>query len=155
MIRTGEQYRESLRDGRQVWINGEKVKDVTVHPAFKPIVDVRARIYDMAHDAKTRDLMSYVDKDSNLFRVLTSAGITLQHEIDLLKLTRELDMVSVGLAFDEEDSLRVVGEVLLRGLDLVLMLAVEGVEHLGPVHGQIGDGPFALVDHVVVRSRHR
>jgi predicted TIM-barrel enzyme len=54
--------------------------------------------------------ISYVDKDSNLFRVLTSAGITLQHEIDLLKLTRELDMVSVGLAFDEEDSLRVVGE---------------------------------------------
>ena len=54
--------------------------------------------------------ISYVDKDSNLFRVLTSAGITLQHEIDLLKLTRELDMVSVGLAFDEEDSLRVVAE---------------------------------------------
>jgi predicted TIM-barrel enzyme len=51
-----------------------------------------------------------VDKDSNLFRVLTSAGITLQHEIELLKLTRELDMVSIGLAFDEEDSLRVVGE---------------------------------------------
>ena len=65
MIRTGEQYRETLRDGRQVWINGEKVKDVTVHPAFKPIVDVRARIYDMAHEAKTKDLMSYVDKDSN------------------------------------------------------------------------------------------
>ena len=63
MIRTGEQYRESLRDGRQVWINGEKVKDVTTHPSFKPIVDVRARIYDMAHDAKTRDVMSYVEKD--------------------------------------------------------------------------------------------
>jgi predicted TIM-barrel enzyme len=54
--------------------------------------------------------ISYVDKDSNLFRVLTSAGITLQHEIDMLKLARELDMVSVGLAFDEEDSLRLVGE---------------------------------------------
>src|SRR5262245_2581406 len=37
MIRTGEQYRESLRDGRQVWINGEKVEDVSIHPAFKPI----------------------------------------------------------------------------------------------------------------------
>ena len=35
MIRTGEQYRESLRDGRQVWINGEKVKDVTVHPVLQ------------------------------------------------------------------------------------------------------------------------
>ena len=54
--------------------------------------------------------ISYVDKDSNLFRVLSSAGITLQHEIDMLRLARELDMVSIGLAFDEEDSLRVVGE---------------------------------------------
>ena len=54
--------------------------------------------------------ISYVDKDSNLFRVLSSAGITLQHEIDMLKLARELDMVSVALAFDEEDSLRLVGE---------------------------------------------
>ncbi len=54
--------------------------------------------------------ISYVDKDSNLFRVLTSAGITLQHEIEMLTLARELGMVSIGLAFDEEDSLRVVGE---------------------------------------------
>ena len=43
MIRTGEQYRDSIRDGRQVWINGERVKDVTTHPMFKPIVDIRAR----------------------------------------------------------------------------------------------------------------
>ncbi len=64
MIRTGEQYRETLRDGRQVWINGEKVGDVPTHPAFKPIVDVRARIYDMAHEAATRDVMSYVEPDS-------------------------------------------------------------------------------------------
>ena len=42
--------------------------------------------------------------------MLSSAGITLQHEIDMLKLARELDMVSVALAFDEEDSLRLVGE---------------------------------------------
>ena len=28
MIRTGTQYRESLRDGRQVFINGERVRDV-------------------------------------------------------------------------------------------------------------------------------
>jgi hypothetical protein len=37
MLKTGEQYRASLRDGRQVWINGERVKDVVTHPAFKPI----------------------------------------------------------------------------------------------------------------------
>ncbi len=64
MIRTGEAYRESLRDGREVWIDGEKVEDVTTHPAFKPIVDVRARIYDLAHEEATSDVMSYVDVES-------------------------------------------------------------------------------------------
>ncbi len=65
MLRTGEQYRDSLRDGRQVWINGERVADVTRHPAFKPIVDVRARLYDMAHEPAYRELMSYLDGGSN------------------------------------------------------------------------------------------
>jgi 4-hydroxyphenylacetate 3-monooxygenase len=62
MIRTGEQYRASIRDGRQVWINGERVADVTTHPMFKPIVDIRARIYDLAHEKATQDVMSYVDE---------------------------------------------------------------------------------------------
>ena len=54
MIRTGEQYRDGLRDGREVWIDGERVKDVTKHPATKPIVDIRARMYDMQHEDKSR-----------------------------------------------------------------------------------------------------
>src|SRR5260221_12624783 len=61
MLRTGEQYRDSLRDGRQVWINGEKIADVTRHPALKPIVDIRARIYDMAHEQGSKEIMSYRD----------------------------------------------------------------------------------------------
>ncbi len=65
MLRTGDEYRESIRDGREVYINGEKVEDVPTHPAFKPIVDARARIYDMAHEEKYRDVMSYVPNGSN------------------------------------------------------------------------------------------
>lgn len=61
MIRTGNQYRDSIRDGRRIWINGERVKDVTTHPMFKPIVDIRAHIYDMAHQPQHRDVMSYED----------------------------------------------------------------------------------------------
>ncbi|MGH6894095.1 MAG: 4-hydroxyphenylacetate 3-hydroxylase family protein [Dongiaceae bacterium] len=59
MIRTGKQYLDSIRDGRAVYINGEKVKDVPTHPMFKPLVDIRARIYDMQHEAATRDAMTY------------------------------------------------------------------------------------------------
>ncbi len=61
MIRTGDEYRESLRDGRVVYMDGERITDVTTHPAFTPIVDVRARIYDMAHDPATAAIMSYTD----------------------------------------------------------------------------------------------
>jgi 4-hydroxyphenylacetate 3-monooxygenase len=64
MIRTGEQYKESIRDGREVWVGGERVKDVTIHPMFKPIVDVRARIFDLAHEQATQDAMSYVDAET-------------------------------------------------------------------------------------------
>ncbi len=61
MLRTGDEYRESIRDGREVWIGGERVNDVTTHPMFKPLVDIRARIYDMAHEAQTRDILSQED----------------------------------------------------------------------------------------------
>jgi predicted TIM-barrel enzyme len=54
--------------------------------------------------------ISYVDKDSHIYKVLTRAGITLQNEIDMLKVAREMDFVTIGLAFDEEDSCRVVAE---------------------------------------------
>ena len=64
MIRTGDYYRASIRDWRQVWIDGERVADVPTHPAFKPLVDVRARIYDLAHEDVTRETMTYVEPDS-------------------------------------------------------------------------------------------
>ncbi len=62
MIRNGDEYRESIRDGREVYINGERVTDVPTHPMFKPLVDIRARIYDMAHEDATKDVMTYEDE---------------------------------------------------------------------------------------------
>ncbi|HEV2158030.1 4-hydroxyphenylacetate 3-hydroxylase family protein [Bradyrhizobium sp.] len=59
MIRTGEEYKASIRDGRAIYMNGEKIKDVTIHPAFKPLVDLRARIYDLQHAPATQHLMTY------------------------------------------------------------------------------------------------
>lgn len=64
MIRTGKEYKQSLADGREVWIDGEQVRDVTTHPAFKPIVDVRARIYDLAHEPATAVTMTYTDGET-------------------------------------------------------------------------------------------
>ena len=78
MIRTGEQYRDSIRDGRQVWINGERVRDVTTHPMFKPLVDVRARIHDMAHEARHAATMAYQDETGEPCSVGTKLPLTSQ-----------------------------------------------------------------------------
>jgi 4-hydroxyphenylacetate 3-monooxygenase len=63
MIRTGNQYLDSIRDGREVYINGGRVKDVTQHPMMKPLIDIRARIYDMQHQAATRSILAYQEDD--------------------------------------------------------------------------------------------
>lgn len=64
VIRTGKEYRESLRDGREVWIDGERVVDVTTHPAFRPIIETRSRIYDLAHESSSSEAMTYIDVES-------------------------------------------------------------------------------------------
>lgn len=37
---TGDEYVESLRDGREVYLHGERIEDVTTHPAFWSFLDV-------------------------------------------------------------------------------------------------------------------
>jgi 4-hydroxyphenylacetate 3-monooxygenase len=59
---TGEEYLESLRDGRHVYIDGELVADVTEHPAFRNSARSIARLYDAMHDPEQRDLLTAVDR---------------------------------------------------------------------------------------------
>ena len=64
MLRTGQQYKDGLKDGREVWMDGERVKDITTHAHFKPIVDKKARMYDIQFDKKyDANLFSYQDGD--------------------------------------------------------------------------------------------
>jgi 4-hydroxyphenylacetate 3-monooxygenase len=55
---TGEEYLASLRDGREVWIYGERVHDVTAHPAFRNAARSVARLYDALHDPAQRDVLT-------------------------------------------------------------------------------------------------
>jgi 4-hydroxyphenylacetate 3-monooxygenase len=65
---TGEEYLDSLRDGREVWIYGERVGDITAHPAFRNSARMIARLYDALHDSKTRDVLTTeTDTDSGGF----------------------------------------------------------------------------------------
>src|SRR5262245_5312472 len=55
---TGAEYLESLRDGREIWLYGERVKDVTTHPGFRNTARMIARLYDALHDPKLKDVLT-------------------------------------------------------------------------------------------------
>ena len=52
---TGDEYIDSLKDDREIWIYGERVKDVTKHPGFRNTARMVARLYDALHDPKRKD----------------------------------------------------------------------------------------------------
>jgi 4-hydroxyphenylacetate 3-monooxygenase len=54
----GAEYLESIRDGREIWIYGERVKDVTTHPAFRNTVRMIARLYDALHDPARKETLT-------------------------------------------------------------------------------------------------
>jgi two-component FAD-dependent monooxygenase len=55
---TGDEYIESLRDDRAVYIYGERVRDITTHPAFRNPVRMTARLYDALHAPGTKDILT-------------------------------------------------------------------------------------------------
>jgi 4-hydroxyphenylacetate 3-monooxygenase len=47
---TGREYLDSLDDGREIWIYGERVDKITEHPAFQNCARMIARLYDALHE---------------------------------------------------------------------------------------------------------
>ena len=59
--RTGRQYLNGLREqDREVWLAGERVRDVTTHPGLKNGARAIASLYDLQCDPKLQDEMTYV-----------------------------------------------------------------------------------------------
>ncbi len=58
--RTGREYLNGLREqDREVWLQGQRVKDVTRHPGLAGGARAIASLYDMQCDPKHRDAMTY------------------------------------------------------------------------------------------------
>ena len=60
-MRSGDAYVASLRDGRAVYLDGERVDDVTKHPAFGEPIRRIAEIYDRAKAAASDPALTYAD----------------------------------------------------------------------------------------------
>jgi aromatic ring hydroxylase len=66
-LRTGDQYRESLRDGRELYVDGVRVEDVPTHPKMAPVVETWARIFDMQNTPEYRDEMTWEGEDGDRY----------------------------------------------------------------------------------------
>lgn len=61
--KTGKQYIERLQKANNnVYIHGERVKDVTAHPAFKNVIQSMAKLYDLQYEKA--DKMLYTSPSS-------------------------------------------------------------------------------------------
>ena len=63
-VRTGTQFLEGLRDGREVWLEGERLADVTTHAKTTRMAKTLAGIYDLQHIPEYHDRMTFKSPSS-------------------------------------------------------------------------------------------
>lgn len=91
---TGDEYIESLRDGREIYLHGERIKDVTTHPAFRNPVRMTARLYDALHTGPYVDELTVPTDTGNggvtmpFFRTPTSAADLLKERDAIARWAR-------------------------------------------------------------------
>jgi 4-hydroxyphenylacetate 3-monooxygenase len=86
-IRRGEEYLESLRDGRRLWLMGQRVADVTTHPALAGCARSVAAVYDLQHDPAHQALLTMPSPTTGQ-RV--SLAYLLPHGVDELARQRQM-----------------------------------------------------------------
>ena len=86
--RTGAEYIKGLQEHpREVWIDGERVEDVTTHPGLRNGVLSVAALYDMQHDPVMREEMTFSSPSTG-----DSVGLSyvIPHTMDDLERRRNM-----------------------------------------------------------------
>jgi 4-hydroxyphenylacetate 3-monooxygenase len=91
-IRTGKELLESLRDGRQLFIDGEQVGDVTTDPRFAEAARSLAELYDMQHDPALVERMTFLSPTSG-----QRVGLSFIEPRSVDDLIRRREMVKIWM----------------------------------------------------------
>ncbi|MEE3261416.1 MAG: 4-hydroxyphenylacetate 3-hydroxylase N-terminal domain-containing protein [Candidatus Latescibacterota bacterium] len=114
-LRTAEQYREGLRDGRVVYYRGQRVEDVTTHEQLSIGVRHTSLDYEIAEDTEHRDLFTWTDEAGQVHSRYYKHPA---HTQDLLN-RREMIETSTRLADSTVLLIKEIGTDALFALDLV------------------------------------
>ena len=91
-VRTGKQFLEGLRDGREIWLEGKRVEDVTTHPKLLRMAHTLAAIYDLQHDPELHEQMTFKSPTSG--EPVALSYIVPETQEDLLRRRRALEIVA-------------------------------------------------------------
>jgi aromatic ring hydroxylase len=115
-LRTAEQYKASLRDGRAVFFRGDKVTDVTAHPVIGIAVEHAALDYRMAEDPEFRELAVVkegADEYSRYYQIPRNGDELLRRSALIAAATREgatLVVLIKEIGTDALLALHIIGE---------------------------------------------
>jgi 4-hydroxybutyryl-CoA dehydratase / vinylacetyl-CoA-Delta-isomerase len=115
-LRTAEQYKASLRDGRAVFFRGDKVADVTAHPVIGIAVEHAALDYRMAEDPRYRELAVVkegADEYSRYYHLPRNGDDLLKRSALIAAATREgatLVVLIKEIGTDALLALHIIGE---------------------------------------------
>ena len=117
-IRTGHQYLEGLRDDRQIWCDGERIRDVTADPRFAGGARTVASLYDLQHDSSLTDQLTYASPSTGDRVVLSTLQPKSKED-----LARRRGMVKIwhdhtcGMFGRSPDSMNVMLSAYAAGAD--------------------------------------
>ena len=90
--RTGAQFLEGLRDGREIWLEGERVEDVTAHTKLQRMAQTLASVYDLQHDPELHDQMTFKSPSSG--EPVALSYIIPETQDDLMRRRKALEIVA-------------------------------------------------------------
>ena len=115
VLKTPQQYIESVRDDRVVYCNGERVKDVTAHPILKICRDWMAMDYVLQNDSRYRDLLTEEDQDGER---ISFALMPQKSRADLIRL-REIVKLWARVCFGKPPGAKFVAKDGLNAVTVV------------------------------------
>ncbi|MDR0219569.1 MAG: 4-hydroxyphenylacetate 3-monooxygenase, oxygenase component [Enterobacteriaceae bacterium] len=92
---TSKEYLQSLQDDREVYICGKRVKNVTLHPAFRNSAATISQLYDSLHAPETHDILCWNTDTGNhgythkFFRFATSSNEIRQQRDAIAEWSRQ------------------------------------------------------------------
>jgi 4-hydroxybutyryl-CoA dehydratase/vinylacetyl-CoA-Delta-isomerase len=103
-LKTVQEYKQSLKDGRVVFYKGEKVEDVTAHPDLGVAVDTMALDYQLAEMPEYHELATVYDEELgeriNRYYYLPRNGDDLLKQFDLIVASTRMGDGFIPLAHD-------------------------------------------------------